>query len=310
MTGNFSKHARDGGTLLAGLAEAQERYDAFLCDIWGVLHNGERAFPLAVEALRNLRLLGKAVTLITNAPRPREEVAAQLSSLGVPAECYDAIATSGDVCAQAIIARTPQKPCHIGPERDRPVFDAASALAGLKIAPVALADADFAVCTGLDEDTVETPADYEDVLKALRAKNLPMICANPDLVVYRGDQLVYCAGALAERYEALGGEVEQAGKPYAPIYRLALGLLERARKKPLDLDRVLAIGDAMHTDIAGAGAMGLDSLLVTEGIHREELHGGAPEASGAWGAIDADAYRQFVDSHAISPLYRMNRLAW
>lgn len=304
MTGNFKKHARGGGPLLSGLGQAQERYDAFLCDIWGVLHDGERAFPAAVEALRNLRLLGKLVTLITNAPRPNEDVAAQLTSLGVPAECYDAIATSGDVCARAIVERLPRKPCHIGPERDRPLFDAASAMAGVKIAPVALAEADFAVCTGLVEDTIETPADYEAVLVALRAKNLTMICANPDLVVYRGDQLVYCAGALAERYEVLGGEVEQAGKPYAPIYRMALGLLERAHRGPLDLDRVLAIGDAVHTDIAGAGAMGLDSLLVTEGVHREELHGGAS------GATDADAYRQFVDSHGVSPAFRMNRLAW
>jgi HAD superfamily hydrolase (TIGR01459 family) len=304
MTGKFKNRTLNGAVFLSRISEAQDRYDAILCDIWGVLHNGERAFPEAVEVLRNLRLLGKPVTLITNAPRPNAEVAAQLTVLGVPAECYDAIATSGDVCARAIVERAPQKPCHIGPERDRPLFSAASAMAGAEIAPVALEQADFAVCTGLDEDTIETPADYEDVLVTLRKKNMPMICANPDLVVYRGDQLVYCAGALAERFEALGGEVEQAGKPYAPIYRMALGLLEQARKTPLDLDRVLAIGDAMHTDIAGAEAMGLDSLLITEGIHRGELHGGFS------GPIDADAFRQFVDSHGVSPVWRMNRLAW
>jgi HAD superfamily hydrolase (TIGR01459 family) len=304
MTGKFKNRTGDGGVFLSGLCEAQSRYDAVLCDIWGVLHNGERSFPEAVEVLRNLRLLGKPVTLITNAPRPKAEVAAQLTALGVPGECYDAIATSGDVCARAIIERVPQKPCHIGPERDRSLFAAASAMAGAEITAVPLAQADFAVCTGLDEDTVETPADYEDVLVALRQKNMPMICANPDLVVYRGEQLVYCAGALAERYAALGGEVEQAGKPYAAIYRLALGLLEQARKSPLDLDRVLAIGDAVHTDIAGATDMGLDSLLITEGIHRAELHGGSS------GPVDADAYRQFVDSHGVSPVWRMNRLAW
>ena len=304
MTEIFDNRGEGGGVLLAGLSEAQARYDAVLCDIWGVLHNGESGFAAAAEALRNLRLLGKPVTLITNAPRPKAEVAAQLASLGISAECFDAIATSGDVCAEAIVARASQRPCHIGPERDLPLFAAASAMAGRKIAPVPLEDADFAVCTGLNEDTIETPADYETILQALRAKNLPMICANPDLVVYRGAQLVYCAGALAERYEELGGQVEQAGKPYAAIYRLALGLLERARNHPLDLDRVLAIGDAMHTDIAGATSMGLDSLLITEGVHRHELHHG--EA----GPLDAEGYRQFADSHGVSPVYRMNHLAW
>ena len=304
MTEKTDHSGLDGGALLTGLAELCERYDGVLCDIWGVLHNGVRGHAAAAEALRNLRLLGKPVTLITNAPRPKAEVASQLAALGVTAESYDSIATSGDVCAQAIVDRLPGLPFLIGPDRDLPVFVAASALAGREIAPVPLEAADFAVCTGLVEDTTETPDDYEGVLKALRAKNLPMICANPDLVVYRGEQLVYCAGALAERYEALGGEVEQAGKPFAPIYRLALGLLERARNRPLDLDRVLAIGDAMHTDIAGASAMGLDSLLITEGIHRKELH------EGEGGPLDAEGYRQFADDHGISPVYRMNRLVW
>ncbi|MDI9849029.1 TIGR01459 family HAD-type hydrolase [Rhodoblastus sp. 17X3] len=304
MTGNFKNRESADAIALTGLAQAQDRYDAFLCDIWGVLHNGERSFPAAVEALRELRRRGKTITLVTNAPRPKGEVAEQLASLGVGADCYDSIATSGDVCAHAIAARAPGRPYHIGPERDRPVFAAAAALTAHDVAPVALEEADFAVCTGLNEDTIETPADYEAVLVACRAKNLPMICANPDLVVYRGEQLVYCAGALAERYEALGGVVEQAGKPYAPIYRMAIGLLEQARGKPLDIDRILAIGDAIHTDIAGAATMGLDSLLVTQGIHRVELHG--PDA----GALDADAYKQFVASHGVTPVYRIGRLAW
>ena len=304
MTGNSKNRESADAIALTGLAQAQERYDAFLCDIWGVLHNGERAFAPAAEALRELRRRGKTVTLITNAPRPKGEVAEQLAAMGVGADCYDSIATSGDVCAQAIAERAPGRPYHIGPERDRPVFVAASALTTHDIAPVVLDEADFAVCTGLVEDTIETPADYEAVLVACRAKNLPMICANPDLVVYRGEQLVYCAGALAERYEELGGVVEQAGKPYAPIYRMAIGLLERARGKPLDIDRILAIGDAIHTDIAGAATMGLDSLLVTQGIHRVELHG--PEA----GALDAEAYKQFTADHGLTPVYRMSCLAW
>ncbi|MCI4679914.1 TIGR01459 family HAD-type hydrolase [Rhodoblastus acidophilus] len=304
MTGNWKNRESADAIALTGLAQAQDRYDAFLCDIWGVLHNGEHGFAPAATTLRELRRRGKAVTLITNAPRPKGEVAEQLAALGIDPNCYDAIATSGDVCARAIAERAPRRPFHIGPERDRPVFAAAGALTMQDVAPVALAEADFVVCTGLVEDTQETPADYEDVLVDCRAKNLPMICANPDLVVYRGDQLVYCAGALAERYVELGGEVEQAGKPYAPIYRMAIGLLERAKGKPLDIDRILAIGDAIHTDIAGAATMGLDSLLITQGIHRTELHG--PNS----GALDTEAYKQFVESHGVTPVYRMSRLVW
>ncbi|WP_298423730.1 TIGR01459 family HAD-type hydrolase [Rhodoblastus sp.] len=304
MTEN-SRNRRPGDAIaLTGLAQAEDRYDAVLCDIWGVLHNGERAFAPAAEALRELRRRGKPVTLITNAPRPKGEVAEQLASLGIGADCYDAIATSGDVCAQAIASRAPGRPFHIGPTRDLPVYAAAAQLTDHDVAPVALEDAEFAVCTGLVEDTIETPADYENILLACRARNLAMICANPDLVVYRGDQLVYCAGALAERYEELGGEVEQAGKPYAPIYRMAIGLLEQARGKPLDIDRVLAIGDALHTDIAGAATMGLDSLLITQGVHRADLHG--PDA----GPLDLEAYKQFIDGHGLAPVYRLSRLVW
>ncbi len=289
--------------VLSGLSALQNQYDAVLCDIWGVLHNGASGFPAAAQALVALRRAGKAVVLVTNAPRPDYEIVAQLASLGIDSGAYDFIATSGDVCARAIIARAPQKAFHIGPARDLPLFDAASRMAGREIRPVALEDAGFAVCTGLVEDTVETPADYEAVLAACRAKNLPMVCANPDLVVYRGEQLVYCAGALAERYEALGGEVEQAGKPYAPIYRTALGMAEQARGRPLDLARVLAIGDAMHTDIAGAQGVGLDCLWITTGIHRADLHAES-------GALDAEALKQFLDDHAAPPNYRMDRLVW
>jgi HAD superfamily hydrolase (TIGR01459 family) len=304
MTGHSENLAAEQGRALAGLAEAHARYDAVLCDIWGVLHNGEASFADAAHALFNMRRMGRAVTLITNAPRPRADVAAQLAALGVTREAYDSIATSGDVCAELIAARAPARAYHLGAARDLPVYQAASIAAAREIVPAPLDEADFVVCTGLVDDTVETPADYENELERLRARNLPMICANPDLVVHRGEKLVYCAGALAERYAAMGGHVEQAGKPYAPIYRLALGLLERARNRPLDVSRVLAIGDAMHTDIAGASAMGLDSLLITGGIHRAQLHGDGDAA------VDAEAYKQFTESHGVSPTYRMDRLVW
>ena len=296
--------ARQGSSRpLSGLSDIEDRYDAALCDIWGVLHNGVVSFGEAVEALRQWRRRGKSVTLVTNAPRPKGEVAAQLAALGVTRDAFDEIATSGDVSAQAIAERRPGRPYHIGPTRDLPVFDAASVLAGEMIVPVGLDKASFAVCTGLLDDTTETPADYEEVLSACRQKNLIMLCANPDLVVYRGEQLIYCAGALAARYEEMGGEVAQAGKPYAPIYQMALGLSEQARRRPLDLNRVLAIGDALHTDIAGAQAMGLDSLLITTGIHRDELY----DQTGEW---REDAYARLLAEHGVAPDARMSRLSW
>jgi HAD superfamily hydrolase (TIGR01459 family) len=292
---------------LSGLSTIEDRYDAVLCDIWGVLHNGARGFAAAAEALRRFRHSGRPVALITNAPRPDYEVREQLESLGIGAECHDDIATSGDVCARAIIARAPSKAFHIGPARDLPLFDAASRMAGRQIRPVALEAAGFAVCTGLVEDTVETPADYEAVLAACRTRNLPMICANPDLVVYRGEQLVYCAGALAERYVEMGGEVEQAGKPYPPIYRTALAMLEKQRGARLDLSRVLAIGDAMHTDIAGAQGMGIDCLWITTGVHRADLHG---PGNGSGDELDAEAMKQFFEDHDTPPTFHMDRLSW
>src|SRR5664279_5445123 len=152
MSGNSENFASEAGKRLAGLAEAQDRYDAVLCDVWGVLHNGERGYSAAAQALFYLRQLGKAVTLVTNAPRPKAEVAAQLASFGISPETYDAIATSGDVCAQSIVERSPLRPYHLGPARDLPIFEAASLMAGHTITPVPLDEADFAVCTGLIDD--------------------------------------------------------------------------------------------------------------------------------------------------------------
>jgi HAD superfamily hydrolase (TIGR01459 family) len=288
---------------LAGLSEIADRYEAVLCDIWGVLHNGARGFPAAAQALRALRKAGKPVALVTNAPRPDYEVAAQLASFGIGDDCYDAIATSGDVCARAIAGRLPAKPFHLGPDRDLPVYDAATRMAGADIRPVALEQAGFVVCTGLVEDTIETPANYEDVLQSCLAKNLTMVCANPDLVVYRGEQLVYCAGALAERYQQLGGAVEQAGKPYAPIYLAAFAMLEKSHGAALAPARALAIGDAMHTDIAGAQNFGLDCVWITSGVHREDFHGHD-------GKLDAEALKQFFEVLETPPNFHMDRLVW
>jgi HAD superfamily hydrolase (TIGR01459 family) len=260
---------------IRGLGEISDRYDAVLCDIWGVLHNGVVSFASASEALASFRRRGGAVVLITNAPRPSPPVHRQVLRLGVPPEAFDAIVTSGDVTIELMEKQTGDRVLHIGPERDLSLFEAAAEERGGRPRLLALEDAQYALCTGLRNDETETCDDYEPELRAMALRGLTMICANPDIVIHRGETLIHCAGALARRYEELGGPVIYAGKPYAPIYNRALALAERARGATIDRNRVLAIGDGMKTDIAGAAQAGLDALFVTGGIHRT-LHGGTP----------------------------------
>ena len=187
--------------------------------------------------------------------------------MGVAAEAFDAVVTSGDVTLSLIAERIAEKVFHLGPERDHALFDAAAKMAGAAPKLASLEEADYAVCTGLFDDTKETPADYESTLQEIRARKMPFICANPDVIVHRGDKVVYCAGALAKRLGEIGGDPIYCGKPHAPIYRVALSVAERARQKPIEKRRVLAVGDGMRTDIAGAAAQGFDTLFVTAGIH-------------------------------------------
>lgn len=252
----------------SGLSALVERYDLVLSDIWGVIHNGMKAHRAACEALVAMRRQGVPVILISNAPRQSPVVVGQLDRLGVPRAAYDAIVTSGDVSRDVMRARPGRPVLHIGPKRDLVVFD------GLDTPLVDLAEADYVVCTGLVDDRVETPADYEECLQAIRARNLFFLCGNPDKVVEVGDTLIYCAGAIGDRYQAMGGEVLYAGKPYAPAYDAAIGAGERILGQQVDRARVLAIGDAMRTDIAGAVRMGLDSLFLGEGIHADETMSG------------------------------------
>jgi len=255
---------------IGGLSEISGRYDAILCDIWGVLHNGVASFPEASAALVAFRRRGGAVILISNAPRPSEPVRRQVLRLGVPPEAFDAVVTSGDVTIGLIEERAGERVLHIGPKRDLSLFDAA-AEARPRAKLVALEEAEYAVCTGLRNDETETPEDYETELRALASRGALMVCANPDIVIHRGDDLIYCAGALARRYEELGGAVVYAGKPHRPIYDRALMLAERARGAPIEKRRLLAIGDGMKTDIVGAARAELNALFVTGGIHRS-LH--------------------------------------
>jgi HAD superfamily hydrolase (TIGR01459 family) len=272
-----------------------DRYDAVLCDVWGVVHNSIVAFPEASDALGRFRQKGGAVVLITNAPRPGEVVRRQLDRLGMPRASYDAIVASGDV-TRAIVAARGGAIYHLGPERDLPIFE------GLDVEFAPVERADFTVCTGLFNDDGETPDDYRDLLAAMRARNLFMLCANPDLVVERGDRLLYCAGALADLYGTLGGEVLYAGKPYAPIYQDALAQAQSALGRDVLRDRVLAIGDSIRTDLKGARAFGLDCLFVTAGIHSEEFGGReTPDA-----AALAHAFREAE----VVPTAITRRLVW
>lgn len=269
--------AADPIPLIDGLGALSGRYDAILCDIWGVLHNGRDAFRPASEALAAFRRSGGTVVLITNAPRPSPIIRDQALAFGVAADAFDEVVTSGDVSIGMIAARGGAPLYHIGPPRDLALIAAVTERGGVAPALVEPEAASYLLCTGLFDNSTETPEDYAGRLAAFAERRLPMICANPDLVVHRGHKLVYCAGALAELYEALGGETIYAGKPHRPIYAAALARIAALRGAPVAPARALAIGDALRTDLAGAAAAGLDALFVADGIHRSELYG--PEAS-------------------------------
>ena len=242
---------------LSGIAN---QYDAILCDVWGVIRDGHALLPGAIDALRQFRQSRGPVVLISNAPRPAEDLAHQLALMGAPDDAWDAIVTSGDTTRAALRERTPGKAYFIGPEnRDDVLFD------GLGLIFTSLADADFAVCTGLVDDLNETPDDYAKQLSDLRTRNLDLVCANPDIVVQWGDRLIYCAGALARAYEKLGGKTIVSGKPHPPIYDLGLDALRQCGFDA-DKSRILAIGDGPETDLAGARAMGIDALFIAGGI--------------------------------------------
>jgi HAD superfamily hydrolase (TIGR01459 family) len=242
-------------------------YDVILSDVWGVVHNGVAAFPEACDALTRFREGGGIVVLITNAPRPNGVVATQVAHFGAPRSIYDAIVSSGDVTRDEIAKRPGETIFHIGPKRDLAIFE------GLDVTFAGVEAADYVICSGLFNEETETPESYRVLLEQMLARRLFMVCGNPDVVVERGEQLLYCAGAIADLYARMGGAVLYAGKPYAPIYDLALKLAQDARGKPVDHKRVLAIGDSVRTDFKGAASYGIDCLFVTAGIHAAEFGG-------------------------------------
>jgi HAD superfamily hydrolase (TIGR01459 family) len=281
---------------VAGLAEIADRYDVLLCDVWGVIHNGREAFPAAAAALRRFAATRGPVVLISNSPRPSADVQLQLDSLGVPRQAWSAFVSSGDATRALLAERAPGPAWAIGPERDRPLYD------GLGLEFAGPDTAAFIACTGPEDDTRETPEDYRERLALCARRGLVMICANPDRVVQRGDQLIYCGGALADLYASLDGPVIMAGKPYAPIYHLALAEAARLSGRPAPRERVLCVGDGIVTDVKGAADQGLDCLFIANGIHAAEAVRD--------GRMDPALAAGMLAREGLHAAYAMNELRW
>ncbi len=296
----ISAEFRDLPPVLSGLGEVARRYEAAIIDLWGCVHNGVEPFPHAIETLRRLREAGLGVLVLSNAPRRAAAVAAGMARLGLGGDLYDHVLSSGEATWLALAERHDAwhaglgvRALHIGPERDLSLFE------GNGLARVTEAStADFVLVTGPNDDSMSV-ADHEDLLQATRGRGLKMVCANPDHEVIRGHQRLVCAGALAARYETLGGEVRYHGKPYPSIYQQALALM--GGPPPL---RVLAVGDGLHTDIAGALGAGIDCAFIAGGIHGAELGIAMGEPP------SAEARRAILASHGLRPTYFLPQLKW
>lgn len=290
--------------LNVGLADYVGSIDLVLCDVWGVVHNGARRHDGAVDALSRFRRSGGTVILVTNAPAPKAQVQRRMDRLGVPRDAYDDIATSGDVTVEMMVAAGSPPVFAIGPDGETGLFEECARIGARRPDRVGVAEAALAICIGLD-DRRNRPDEYDGDLRIMRDHRLELICANPDIVVEVGETLVYCAGAIAERYAAIGGRVLQAGKPFPAIYERAFAMAATARGRATEPARVLAIGDAMATDVKGAANQGIASLMVTGGIHRAAIHGAEAGA-----AIDHAAFRQFLDDFQILPAAAVPLLVW
>ncbi|MFA5899529.1 MAG: TIGR01459 family HAD-type hydrolase [Hyphomicrobium sp.] len=277
--------------IISSLAPLVEGTSAWLVDIWGVIHNGVIPYADACAACARFREQGGLVVLVSNSPRPNAGVIAQLDAIGVPRATYDAVVTSGDVARTLVGGYSGQPVLHIGPERDLAIF------AGLDVARVGVEAAEAVVCTGLYNDESETPENYVALLEGCLARRLPMICANPDIMVERGGRMIYCAGAIARAYEAFGGVVEYAGKPYPPIYALAFSTLEGLKAGSSEKSGLLAIGDGVATDISGAAGVGVKSVFVASGVHVK-------------GGLDEAAVAALFPPGAPRPTAAMTALAW
>ena len=281
--------------ILESIDTVADKYDAVLCDVWGVVHNGRTPYAGAIAALQRLRAAGKTVILLTNVPKPRWSIPPQLDRIGAPRDAWDVIVTSGDAIRAELAARAPGPMFKIGPgDYDKPLWE------GLGLIEAPLAEARFIGISGLNRDD-ETPADYAAILREAKSRDLELLCANPDIVVQFGDKLIWCAGAVARDYEAMGGRVVMAGKPYPPIYELAYKELKALTQRDIDKSRILAIGDGLPTDIAGANAQGLDCVFIASGMHGEAL----------WtnGVLDVAKTKAALADEGVSATYAMAALA-
>ena len=255
--------------IITSLAQISANYEAVLCDLWGCLHNGRTPYPAAVAALQQYRAGGGRVVLLTNAPRPNQFVIDQLDGMGVPRDAWDLIVSSGDAAQYAMLTgAVGRKVWHLGPDKDDGFFTEipADLLGEPPISRVPLDQAQGIVCTGPFDDQTEVPEDYRARLLLAKTKGLPMLCANPDIIVDMGDKRIYCAGALALLYQEMGGESLYFGKPHPPIYDLARRRLSEMLGKPVDSAALLAIGDGIGTDVQGAMGEGIDVVFVTGGL--------------------------------------------
>ncbi len=265
--------------------------EAWICDIWGVVHNGVAAFPSAVDACQRFRRQGGTVLLLTNAPRPADAIEEQLAKLKVPHDAWDRILTSGDLTLALIDEHRELPLVHIGPPRDAGLF------AGKPLTFKPLNDARLIVCSGLHDDERETAEDYRARLTGPASRGVPMICANPDVTVARGNRIIPCAGAIAALYETIGGRVIYAGKPYVPIYERAFEMIAEVRGRSVARDEVMAIGDGINTDIRGALNANLKSVLVASPVHLPE-------------PLTASSLAHALEPLPGRPIAAMSALAW
>ncbi|MEM8571139.1 MAG: TIGR01459 family HAD-type hydrolase [Pseudomonadota bacterium] len=285
--------------IIGSLSEIGQTYRALYCDLWGCLHDGQRAFPDAVSALIRFREVGGKVVLLTNSPRLRAHVARQLEGVGAPRDCYDVIVTSGDAAQTAMASHFFGKRIHhIGPERDLGFFIGDDGKP-IDVERVPLEDAEGIVCTGLVDDETETPEDYRATLLYAKTKGLKFLCANPDIVVDMGEKRLYCAGALAQAYTEAGGQSYYFGKPHPPIYNLARNALAAINNGDADPSEVICVGDGIATDIQGAFGEGLDCIYITGGLAAVET-GTTPKAGPAPEKLSA-----FLQSAKLSPQFAM-----
>ena len=272
---------------LSGLGQIASDYDVVLCDIWGVVHNGQAPYKAATEALELFRSGHGPVILLSNSPQPSVAIPNSFAQIGIRGEFYDAIVTSGDATIDELSRRAPGPAFKLGPERDDTLYE------NLELHFADIGDANFIACTGMFDDD-DHPDDYVDMLTEARDAGLPFICANPDVKVRLGDRVVYCGGALAQIYERMGGEVIFAGKPHEPIYRLARAWINEMLGYSVPADRVLCIGDKIFTDLVGAQQQDYDCLFIQDGLYGETM----------------EKFKALLTEHGIKSRYMAPNLSW